>query len=364
MHPLRGSFSVLVLYDVAEQIDLPRLREILGVEQPTRGPSFKHPAPEYVRFERPPVVEYLDPVSIAPGEQFVSRVKYFAYGVVSVELELPFEAGWAELMRLSSRFIADPEIEKCTMELIRARLAHVRAALIQPYSSWLSEDFYIINVREALDEQGNPLPAASLLSTHGDEIARIVRGESDPLADAERADALQGCMSYYPTDLLVVGWVAALVHDTPQGAVPSIQLLEYANTQLLEYRHYDDVLTRILEHVYDAVERKGGPFRHWRMAQQARKLNAVRLEVTDLTERTDNAIKFIGDMFYARAYRMAAGRVGVTDYRNLVERKLRIAADLYQSMVNEYYQARSFLLEAMVVAILVIELIHLFRGRF
>ena len=334
------------------------------MEQPRREPSFKHPAPEYVRFERPPVVECLDPVSIASGEQFLSRVKYFAYGVVSVELELGFEAGWAELVRLSSRFIAEPEIEKCTLELIRSRLAHVRGALVQPYSSRLSEDYYIINVREALDEHGNPLHASSIVATHGDEIARIVRGESDPLADAECADALQASMSYYPTDLLIVGWVAALVYDIPQGAAPSIQLLEYANTQLLEYRHYDDVLTRILENVYDAVERKGGPFRHWRMAQQARKLNAVRLEVTDLTERTDNAIKFIGDMFYARAYRMAAGRVGVTDYRNLVERKLRIAGDLYQSMVNEYHQARSFLLEAMVVAILVIELIHLFRGAF
>jgi hypothetical protein len=158
--------------------------------------------------------------------------------------------------------------------------------------------------------------------------------------------------------------VAAFVYDTPEGAEPAIQLLEYANSQLLEFRHYDEVLTRILERVYKAVERRGGPFRHWRMTGHAGKLNAVRLDVTDLTERTDNAIKFIGDMFYARAYRMAATRVGVPDYRNLVERKLRIAADLYQSMVNEYYQARSFLLEAMVVAILVIELIHLFRGTF
>jgi hypothetical protein len=124
------------------------------------------------------------------------------------------------------------------------------------------------------------------------------------------------------------------------------------------------VLTRILENVYKAVKRQGGPFRHWRMTRHAEELNAVRLEVTDLTERTDNAIKFISDMFYARAYKVASTRVGVTDYRNLVERKLRIAADLYQSMVNEYHQARSFLLEAMVVAILVIELIHLFRGAF
>ncbi len=66
-------------------------------------------------------------------------------------------------------------------------------------------------------------------------------------------------------------------------------------------------------------------------------------------------------MFYARAYKMAAARVGVTDYRTLVERKLRIAGELYQFMVDEFHQARSFLLEIMVVAILVIELVHLFR---
>src|SRR6185369_5457826 len=96
-------------------------------------------------------------------------------------------------------------------------------------------------------------------------------------------------------------------------------------------------------------------------ARQAERLNAMRLDVTELTERTDNAIKFLSDMFYARAYRMAAARVGVTDYRNLVERKLRIAGDLYEFMVHQFREARSFFLEAMVVAILVIELIHLFR---
>lgn len=364
MNALRGSFSVLVLYDVAEQIDLEKLRAILGAQPPRREPTFKHPAPEYVRFERPPVVEELEPLKIATGEQLACRMKYFAYGVASIELELPFESGWPELVALSNRFIADAEIEKSALERFRARLKHTSAALVLPYSSWLSEDYYIINLREARDPDGAPMSAAALLAGCGEQIARIVRGESGALAAAERDEALQSSMSYYATDLLVVGWIAALVYDTPEGAAPSNQLLEYANTQLLEFRHYDEVLTRILENVYKAVERRGGPFRHWRMAREAQRLNTVRLEVTELTERTDNAIKFISDMFYARAYRMAAARVGVPDYRNLVERKLRIAADLYQSMVNEYYQARSFLLEAMVVAILVIELIHLFRGTF
>jgi hypothetical protein len=362
MGPLRGSFWVLVLYDVAEQINLDRLRDILGSEPPRREPSFRHPVPDYVRFERPPVVQYVDPLTIGQGTQFQTRIKYFDYGVVSVELQLPFEADWQELVRMSSQWIAHPEFEKTTTELLKSRLENVQAALVQAYPSWLSEDYYVIHVYEALDGAGLAVTAPAMLAAHGAQIAQMVRGDSNPLADAERAEALQSSMSYYATDLLVVGWVAAWVYDTPEGAIPAIQLLEYANTQLLEFRHYDDVLTRVLENVYKLVEHRGGFFRHWKMARQAGSLNAMRLDVTELTERTDNAIKFLSDMFYARAYRMAAARVGVTDYRNLVERKLRIAGELYEFMVNEFYQARSFLLEAMVVAILVIELIHLFRG--
>ena len=360
MGSLRGSFWALVLYDVAEQIQLDRLREILGAAPPGREPSFRHPVPDYVRFERPPVVEAVEQLTIG-SDQFQARIKYFDYGVASVELRLPFEASWDELVRMSSRWIAAPEIEKCTMEALRARLARVQPALVEAYASWLSEEYYVIQIVEAQDDAGRPLTAAEMLSAHKVEIAQIVRGDSGPLAEAERAEALQSSLSYYATDLLVVGWVAALVYDTAEGAIPAIQLLEYANTQLLEFRHYDDVLTRVLENVYKLVEHRGGWLRQWRMARRAGALNAMRLDVTELTERTDNAIKFLSDMFYARAYRMAAARVGVTDYRNLVERKLRIAGELYEFMVNEFHQARSFLLEIMVVAILVIELVHLFR---
>ncbi len=362
MIPLRGSFYVLILYDVAEQIRLERLREILGAEPPRREPSFKHPAPEYVRFERPPVIGDVGTVVLESGEKFESRVKFYDYGVVSLELELPFEADWGDLVLRSSRWISAPELERVAGELVRSRVDRVRDALVQPYESWLSEDYYVIQLRESLDEDGQRSTAKHLLAAHGPQIAQLVRGEAAALADTECSEALQSSLSYYARDLITVGWVAAFVYDTAEGAAPALQLLEYANTQLLEFRHYDDVVTRVLADVYKMLERKGGIFRHWRMARQAEKLNAMRLDVIELTERTDNAIKFLSDMFYARAYRVAAAKVGVTDYRNLVEEKLRTAGDLYASIVNDFHQSRSFVLEAMVVAILVIELIHLFRG--
>ena len=61
--PLRGSLWALVLYDVAEQIRLDVVQSLAGTVQPRREPVFKHPAPDYVRFERPPVVENLGLVS-------------------------------------------------------------------------------------------------------------------------------------------------------------------------------------------------------------------------------------------------------------------------------------------------------------
>jgi hypothetical protein len=362
--PLKGSFYVLILYDVAEQIQLDRLREIIGAEPPRREPSFKHRAPDYVRFEPSPVVEYAGSIIVSGGDQFESRIKYFDYGVVCVELELPFSAGWEDLTRLSSRLTSAPEIEARTLELAQTQLSRVKAALTQPYDSWLSEDYYVIHITDAIadDAGGDSLSAAWMLQSHGEHVARMVRGESVALSESERDEALTARISYYPNDLFVAGWVAALVYDTPESAGAIVQLLEYANSQLLEYRHYDEILTRVLKNAYGMIEHKGLPLiRHWRMARQAERLNAMRLDIIELTERTDNAIKFLSDMYYARAYRMASSRVGVADYRNLVEQKLRIAADLYQFMVNEFHQARGFVLEVMVVAILVIELIHVFR---
>ena len=251
MTPLKGSFYVLVLYDVAEQIQLDRLREIIGAEPPGREPSFKHRAPDYVRFEPAPVVEYTGSITIAGGDQFESRIKYFDYGVVCVELELPFDANWEGLTTLSSRLTSAPEIEARTLELAKAQLSRVKSALIQPYDTWLSEDYYVIHITDAHEgedgDRGDSIPAAAMLPepwrAHRADRARRIRPLSPNPNATKRCTAR---ISYYPSDLLVAGWVAALVYDTPESASAIVQLLEYANSQLLEYRHYDEVLTRVL----------------------------------------------------------------------------------------------------------------------
>jgi hypothetical protein len=356
--PLQGSVLVLIQFDVCEEIRLDTLREIFGartLEQPT----FKHPAPGYVRYQRPPVVEPIEPLVLESGERLQGQIKYYDYGVLSVVLELPFSGDWDKLVRLGSRWVWDVDFERHASRIAHEKLGRAAPALVKPYPEWLSEDYFIFHVREIA---GSP-SAAELCRTEGARIAQIVRGETAPLSEGERNEILQSRISYYPNDLAVIGWNAAFLYDSEVGAETAIQLLEYANSQLLEFRHYDELLTRELEGVYASLDKGTGTLARWRLARAATKLHTVFLDVTELTEHADNAIKFLSDMFSARLYKLAAAKVGVPDYKDLVTKKLKTAEELYRFMVDQFNQSRAFALELMVVIILIIELVFLFGGK-
>jgi hypothetical protein len=117
-----------------------------------------------------------------------------------------------------------------------------------------------------------------------------------------------------------------------------------------------------LDQVYTQLEDGTGTLARWRLARSATQLHTTLLEVAELTEHADNAIKFLSDMFSARLYKLAASKVGVPDYRDLVTQKVKMAEELYRFMVDQFNQSRAFFLELTVVIILVIELIFLFKG--
>jgi len=357
--PLRGSVLVLIQFDVCEEIRLDELRKIFGAR--TAEASFKHQAPGYVRYQRPPVVEALEPVVLDSGERLEGQIKYFDYGVVSLVFELPFSGTWEDLVQVSCRWTSDTNFEAVASRIARQKLERAAPALVKPYTTeWLQEDYFIFHMREI---EGTP-SAADLLAAHGDRIAQVVRGETAQLSEGERQEILQSRISYYPNDLAVIGWNAAFIYDTAAGAETAIQLLQYANSQLLEFRHYDELLTKELEDVYDFLEVGGtGWWSRWRTARAASRLHTVLLDVNELTERADNAIKFLSDMFSARLYKLCAAKVGVPDYKDLVKEKLQTAEDLYRFMVEQFNQSRAFILELMVVIILVIELVYFFRGK-
>src|SRR5947207_10530723 len=263
---LRGSAVGLFLFDVCEEMKLDELRTILGARR--LGEGLKHAAAEQLFFERPPVVES---VQIPGDSQAQVRVKYYDYGVVSVLFEFPFAGDWPDLIALSSHWISGTDLPSRAEAIAKEKVARIKPALVKPYSTWLNEDYFIFFMREI---EGNPA-AAQLLGTCRQQNAQVGRGENHALSDDELREILQSAMSYYPNDLAVLGWNAAFVYDSAAGSETTLQLLEYAHSQLLESRHYDDLLTRELALVYDSLERKPTLLNSWRPPGQASALPTV-----------------------------------------------------------------------------------------
>ena len=360
---LRGSIRIFVFFDVGEAFDLEKLRTLVGPRAGPTKPDFPRRTPEYVRFENPPIEEPSEPLTLGSGEKVVCSIKYYEYAIVEVQLQVPFGGTWDDLMRQTARWMDAPDLEPECRAVVTRHLQRTSSAITRPRAEWLQENYLVIDLDQMKDEEGEMLTADQILNSFGEQIGQLLRGEEARLARSTNDRILQGSLSYYSTDLLVVGFNAALVYDRPEESARSIQILEYARMQLLEFRYYDNYMTRVLADVYNNLDHKTNVLlSRWALPREANRLNTIRLDVMELTERVDNAIKFLSDMFSARLYKLAAAKVGVPDYKDLVNEKLRTAEELYRFMVDEFHQSRAFILELMVVIILIIDLVYLFRG--
>jgi hypothetical protein len=359
---LYGCIRIFLFYDVGEAFDLEKLRALVDPRGGPTKPDFPRRTPEYVRFENPPIAEPSEPLTLKSGEHVVCSIKYYEYAIVEVQFEVPFQGDWETLLAQTARWMDAPDLEPEARAVVSKHLQRTSAAVIKPREEWFQENYLVVDLHQMKDEDGSTVTADKILSTYGEQIGQLLRGEEARLSRSTNDRVLQGSLSYYPTDLLVIGFNAALVYDRPEESVRAIQVLEYARMQLLEFRYYDNFMNRVLADVYNDLDRKKNVLlSRWALPREANRLNTIRLDVMELTERVDNAVKFVSDSFYALAYRTAATRAGVPEYRDSVEQKLDTARELYDFMMAQFNETRLFLLEAAITILCLLDVLLLLR---
>ena len=141
---LRGSIRGIYQFDMAESIDLIQLARLLDAQAPRREPSFRHAAPEYVRFERAPVRQSLGRRKLAQDFEGDVQIRYFDYGVASVQLQRHFEGDWDELIAAATDWMISTDLEPRAKALLEEALQNTGCALTKRYSNWLSEDYCVV----------------------------------------------------------------------------------------------------------------------------------------------------------------------------------------------------------------------------
>ncbi|MGH8446362.1 MAG: hypothetical protein ACREVL_13905 [Solimonas sp.] len=357
-----GAVIALRLFDVAYAIDLAQV-EALWKAQGTVGVSrgrLAHTPAKALAFDVPPVAlslpgETLEIGGVPRGAAVSARV--YEFGVVAIAIRIPVaDHGWADYARLvaaTDQRIGHAADAPIWMRILDGLLAVIRPALQRPGAAMLQEDYLYALVQQWHE----PLSAAEILERA--DLASLLADETRPLSDETRRDLLRQRYSYYQDDLVVLTWDRAFVCE-PRGDSDVIDVIEVANAQLLEMRYYDELLDDELPRMYDWVEetRRSTYFRApRRFADLARRLYGLVAEVTELTEKVDNALQVTEDVYLARVYTSALDLLRVPKLSAAVDRKLSIIRDTYTALFDEASASRAELLEVTIVLLIVAEIV-------
>jgi hypothetical protein len=357
-----GSVIAQRLFDICYSIDLVQAETLWADRKggkTSRSHLGKTPA-KALTFDVPPLVINLECVVIhlAGVDRPVEvSVRIYDFGVVAVSLRIDardltwFEFG--ELFDVVDKTIGPLAQSQVWSELLAGICPTLTPAMVRPNVLRLQEDYLLAVVRE----WDQPMIAADLLNQLN--LAPLLSGEKRPLSESERQELLRHNFSYYEDDLVVLNWDRAFIYE-PRGDTEVCDILEVANAQLLEFRYYDELLDAELPRMYDLVEatrRKTSLLSSRRFANLARKLYTLVAEVTELTEKVDNALQVTEDVYLARIYQSALKVFRVPQVSAAVDRKLSIIRDTYTALFDEASGARGELLEIAVIILIVIEII-------
>jgi hypothetical protein len=347
----KAAFRAFFVYDVADTIDLARLRTVRG-EGVARAPLQlrREASSDFIQYPVPPLI-----VRLADLEDFGAtvRAKIFDFGVISIRISVPFAGEWTRFGALTRELRSNPRLQELARAGLQDVLAEIADALDDPHPALL-EDYFILEV----DRFARPLEAKELTGAFASDVARLLLFEDRPLVASEESEALRQSQSYYVDDFVAVQWDAAFIYDRAGGAEAIEDILEFANSQLVEFRTYDARLDAELDVIY-ALEpgRTTGSFLRDRSSKRAEQLRYLLVDILELTDRTSNALKIIGDAYYARLYRAIAARLGLSDWQRLIDTKLRSVSEIYRVFQDESQYARSEFLEIIVIVLIASEII-------
>jgi hypothetical protein len=354
-----GTATAFFLYDVAEQIDLAAVTRLVSTTAAAPVPA-KAQVPPYLQYAQAPVTIDGTADGAADHDGWRVRFKLFDYGVISVALTRQLPGDWPQLLQQGLEWQDDQQLPVEAEALCRALVGRLAAALDRPRANFLTEDYFVF----AATRLDGISSTDALLTAHGTEIAQLLRVEREPLSAQERDEVLRSRLSYLATDLVVPTWNAAFVYDTDAGARAVLEIIEFANSQLLQFRYYDQLLDGELARIYPQLQGRGLGLSWFgrRFTKATRQVHSLFIDVNELTDKTENALKFAGDVYSARLFTLAATRLGLDHWKSNVREKLKTLDDIYRFTVEQTSMARGEVLELTIVFILVLELVLFFAG--
>jgi hypothetical protein len=352
----KGSVLIYRVFDIAEEVNLSRVEALIKSE--TIRARLK-----FTRSPRQVVIMRNAPVILSLGEQEVAfeqtklkvevHAKIWDYGVVSILFQLPIQEGtsWEQLIEFATKLDQDKLLDQSAMTQAKELSTLIAPALREPHFWQEFEDviFFL--------EEISGITKASELTERADLPRLLIAESAINLSTRARTAILENStFQYTDTDLTVIDWNSAIVVE-PSGNKEVPEVLEFALTQMLEMRYYDELIDTRLGTLYDSIEASRGRFFTNQFTHLSKEASTRYIEFSEFIERVDNSFKVVGDFYLARIFRAAGEKFRMPEWETNISRKINLFSNLSELLQGEVNVNRSLWLEVIVVVLIMFELV-------
>ena len=335
------------VYETGNEIDLNQLEKHLSESHRIARARFSRVKTKSIIMEARPLLIRLNPVQIqteADNLAFNARAKIYDIGTISICLhhENDTNEGGA-LERLALRFAGQTGLDSIFgnyLSSIKEILGqHLQSIAVDPE---FYEDYNLFWT-SAPDPQSDPVA--------------VLMGEKADFSQSLRNDILKNSLSYSSDDFAIVSWDTAWLCD-PEDPVDLVDLIEYANVQLMQLRYHDTRLSIQMEIMYDHLESADRMSSFQRLRKYhliMSQLMEVHAEITETTEKIQNLIKITEDVYYARVYAATLNVLRSSQWTESVHHKLDVIHRNYTMLSNEVNIQHSNFLEWMIIVLIALE---------
>lgn len=353
----KGSLLIYRVFDIAEEVRLKKVDEIISSDNTSLGRlKISRNPRQWIVMRNAPVHLMIGEMEITlGGKNYKAEMqgKIWDYGVISLQFSLPIEPGtsWEELINISAQLEKDQNIDQIARARANAIVETIHAALIDPHH-WEEFEDYVIYFFEEFEGE----TSCSKVLEQVDAARLIVAENQVQLAEKSKKSILESTYQYSDQDLTIIDWNSAIVVE-PSGRREIPEVIEFALTHMMEMRYYDSLLDQRLTTLYDSIEESRTRYFSNKFSDLSREASTRYIEFSEFIERVDNSFKVVGDFYLAKIFRAAGEEFRIPEWEANIMRKMKLLANLSELLQGELNVNRSLWLEVTIVVLILFEIV-------
>jgi len=339
-----GSMYIFHAFDIGDDINFDKIEHARAITTvPKSWPKY------FKNYHIPLTVELPHPHS----DSHCISCNVHSFGAISLTYRIPF-TDTLKNVRHDFNQIANHYLEQSVIDA-KSIYRRINRFITKPHFFQTRSSYIVVQIDPQPD-----LDISELQKNYSGTIASTLRFETETLSEYQKNEILESAVGYFRGDLIIIDIDAAFLYDDEYEEL--LGLFEFANVQHLELRYFDRLLDQKLNQIYEGEVRRSPfsaylPFLSIILADPIGQLGKLKADISVIIERLESSVKLAGEPYFSEVYELLVNKLDIKNWRDSIDRKLRIVEDVQKVYQNKIDTIREDMLSVLIIILIFIELV-------